>query len=60
MEKMQNRKKKEEPLSLTAPDVAPPLESDQTHPVPAGNSSAVPTQTPSGAGVKKKKGKKKK
>jgi hypothetical protein len=57
MEKMQNRQKREKLSSATAPEVKPLSGPD---PLPAGTSSAVPTQTPSGAGVKKKKPKKKK
>lgn len=56
MEKMQNRQKKEEPPPAIVQDVP---RNELLSSLQAGTSSAVPTQIPSGAGVKKKKTKKK-
>ena len=58
MEKMQNKQKREEPPPSAA--VEELKKSELPNPLPAGTSSIVPKQTPVGAGVKKKKPKKKK
>ncbi|KAF9522611.1 signal recognition particle, SRP9/SRP14 subunit [Crepidotus variabilis] len=62
MQKMQNQRRKEEPLALKPVDVlSSTLDVDRANsPLPAQSSSVVPTQVPSNAGVKKKKAKKKK
>jgi len=58
MEKMQNKQKREGPPPSAA--VEELKTSEMPNPLPAGTSSTVPKQAIVGAGVKKKKPKKKK
>lgn len=61
MNKMQNQQRHPKPSALKptdTPSIA--VDADKKGPIPAESSSAVPTQLPSNAGVKKKKAKKKK
>jgi signal recognition particle subunit SRP9 len=64
LEKIQNKQKREEPPPSAEAAAAHEgqliFKNELPNPLPAGTSSAIPTQTPSGAGVKKKKPKKKK